>query len=92
MVEALTNFCFTCNSEHDPDKACPPMPRPKPTAERRWGSDYSAGPIKMDLGPVFIARFQSECSAGDRIEEGDEIRTDGQGAYCHAREDCEPDG
>jgi hypothetical protein len=37
-------------------------------------------------GPWFIAAFTSDCSWGDEIEEGDQIRADGDGGWEHL--DC----
>lgn len=32
-------------------------------------------------GPWFAARFASRCPCGEPVQEGDEIRADGQGQY-----------
>lgn len=37
----------------------------------------------MSPGPWFIAAFATDCSWGDAIEEGDEIRADGEGGWEH---------
>lgn len=37
----------------------------------------------MSVGRWFIAVYQSDCSWGDVIEEGDEIRADGEGGWEH---------
>jgi hypothetical protein len=37
----------------------------------------------MSVGPWFSAAYPGDCSWGDRIEEGDEIRADGEGEYEH---------
>jgi hypothetical protein len=34
-------------------------------------------------GPVFPAGFDSECSEGDWINEGEDIRADGHGGFAH---------
>lgn len=37
----------------------------------------------MSVGPWFNAAYPGECSWGDSIEEGDEIRADGEGGWEH---------
>lgn len=37
----------------------------------------------MSAGLWFLAAFRSDCSWGDAIEEGDEIRADGEGGWEH---------
>lgn len=40
----------------------------------------------MSAGPWFLASYPGECSWGDEIEEGEEIRADGDGGWEHR--DC----
>ena len=71
--------CWTCNSEHDLDEACPGS-----SANR---SAMAAGGSLLfgseALAPVIEASFAGPCSDGDWIEEGDSIRADGDGGWIH---------
>lgn len=47
--------------------------------------DSATTKTDRDLGPVFTASYDSECSEqGDWINEGDDIRADGYGGFAHA--------
>ena len=86
--------CWTCQSEHDPDEACPAGMAAR-SARAAGGSlsdlvddaDDDDGPR---FGPVFIAQYagDDDCCGGG-IGLGDEIRADGQGGWIHASEACE---
>lgn len=85
--------CWTCNAEHDLDAPC----RQSPAAQTRkaaGGSDFfdNADPAasNINLGPVFMAQFESEDSCcGEGIVPGEDIRADGQGGWIHADSGCE---
>jgi len=84
--------CWTCNTEHDLDEACPnsgiARSRQEATGSMRSMVD-DAGPVG-GFGPVFAATYESECpSCDERILPGEDIRADGQGGYIHADTQCE---
>lgn len=50
-----------------------------------------SGPLSYSgLGPTFAATYETECeSCEDPIEPGDDARSDGQGGWIHAKDECE---
>lgn len=46
-------------------------------------------PSEDPLPPVFTATYDCECSEGDYIEAGEQIRADGQGGWVHADGKCD---
>jgi hypothetical protein len=68
--------CGHCHPERLPQPHIPQVVRDK------------MGPGKPRFGPWVIARFDSECDGpcGGQIDEGDQIRSDGEGGWLCA--DC----
>lgn len=82
--------CWTCCTEHDPDDPCKQSPMAR--AERAAGGNSSSlfgGRDATTRYPVIIASYDSQCSEGDDILPGDEIRADGLGGWIHIG--CEQD-
>jgi hypothetical protein len=46
--------------------------------------DDLLSPVESSPGSVFTAQYAGECSEGDDIEPGDQIRADGHDGYSHA--------
>ncbi len=51
---------------------------------------YDAPEDVITLGPIFVATYESDSSCcRNLIEEGDRVRADGSGGWCHADAQCE---
>lgn len=90
--------CWTCNTEHDLDEACPRNATVRSVRSAGQPGNTLADHTSPDLfddsgpkfGPVFTATYESECpSCDERILPGEDIRADGQGGYIHADTQCE---
>lgn len=76
--------CWTCNNEHDLDDSCPRSEVARAVTAAGGSLFMSAG---SRLGPVFTATYDCEdACCGSGIEEGDQIRADGEGGWIHR--DC----
>lgn len=85
----MSRRCWTCNSDHDLDEPCATSMRGRTVtaAGGRLGDDLHERE-QAKAGPVFVARWNSEdACCGEGIEEGDSIRSDGEGGWIH--EGCE---
>lgn len=78
-------MCWTCNTEHDLDEACRQSPAARATRAAGGRSGLFGAPAEQY--PVIAAQFDSPCSAGDDIYEGELIRADGDGGWIHV--ECE---
>jgi hypothetical protein len=76
--------CWTCNTEHDPDAACPQSSAAR-SAQAAGGVDPFTSP--SEVAPSTIAQYPGECAdCGWEIVPGDQIRADQHGDWLHA--DC----
>ena len=79
--------CWTCNGEHDLDKACKQSPAARTHRAAGGSSGLFGGAASEPEQPAFEASYDGPCSAGDDISEGELIRADGDGGWIHV--DCE---
>lgn len=83
----MARMCWTCNTEHDLDEACQQFSTARATRAAGMRSGLFGAPAEQY--PVITAQFDSPCSAGDDICEGELIRADGEGGWVHIK--CEDD-
>jgi hypothetical protein len=85
--------CWTCGSSHDLDEACAQSSVAR--SARAAGGEAAVSSLLFggvpSRPPVIVARFESDCSAdcAGWIDEGDEIRSDGDGGWVHANGECD---
>ena len=86
----MSRRCWTCNSEHDPDEACPQSMRSR-GRQAAGGDDLFADATERPaFGPVFVAEHESDdACCGEGIVPGEDIRADGHGGWIHADTTCE---
>jgi hypothetical protein len=52
-------------------------------------TEFESADAPPELGPIFRAGRDGECSEGDHIQEGENIRADGLGGWVHADGKCD---
>jgi hypothetical protein len=85
-VECIMPESIKLAPEADPwdTVAAPSTPAPvEPTRKLPRLIDFTGG-VTGKPGPVFMARYDSECPYGDQIVEGEQIRATGDGEFAHA--------
>ena len=96
----MSRRCWTCNSDHDLDAACPSSQAVRSMRSVGQPGNEMADHTSPDLfddpedvpkfGPVFTATYDSEdACCGKGIESGQTVRADGQGGWIHADDECE---
>ena len=84
--------CWTCQSEHDPDEACPAgmLARSARAAGVSLSDLVDDARLGREFGPVFMATYESDDDCcGEGIVAGEDIRADGRGGWIHADDNCE---
>lgn len=77
--------CWTCNTEHDLDTACPQSSMAR-SARAAGGVDPFTSPSQATLPVAFEATYASDCSCcWDGIEPGEMIRADENGEWEHTK-------
>lgn len=82
----MSRRCWTCNTDHDLDAVCATSMRSRTVTAA--GGRLADENSESRFGPVIVARWNSDdACCGEGIEEGDRIRSDGDGGWTH--EGCE---
>src|SRR6185312_8126575 len=88
--QLMARRCWTCNSEHDLDAACPSSDTARARRAAGGADDLFDDASDSKLGPIFCAEFESDDSCcGEGIVPGEDIRADGRGGWIHADTTCE---
>lgn len=87
----MSRRCWTCNTDHDLDAVCATSMRSRTvTATGGRLADDLTESSSPRLGAVVMARWNTEdACCGEGIDEGDRIRSNGEGGWIH--EECEAD-
>lgn len=86
----MSRQCWTCNTEHDLDRACPASLATRSSQAAGGPADLFDVEETPRFGPVFMAQFGSDdACCGEGIVPGEDIRSDGEGGWIHASEACE---